>query len=331
MTKLPLTKVLLIILVLQGGILIFKNPSAAILQVNASSSEFIKFDPSAVTKIKIEQPDKSLELEKTTNGWILPASENIPADEGKIKQLINDLQELKTTSPIATSLSAAKKLKTGVDGYEKKLSILSGGKEEVLFFGSSPTFKKLYARLNGTDNTYIVDYQVSELTPNPDSWFSGSLLNITPKDLDLVEFEDILLEQSDGILGFATVPEDKQVDRKELEAFVNKLTQMSYSQMPKLAVPAGWEKAPVIVTYDLTLKGVKQNYLIKGPIKFKVEEKEEEKFFLKTGGQPFYFELSKYEIDALTAFSLDKILKEKEAKKEESEEKAPVEVPDVKN
>ncbi len=311
MTKLPITKVLLILLVVQGAILCFKNSSASILQVDSTSSQFVKIVPEAVKKIKIEQPDKSLELEKTADGWLMPSAENFPADSLKIDQLLHDLQALKATSPVATSLSAAKKLKTGVTGFEKKLTLVSEDGEEVIFLGSSPTFKKLYARVNGSDNTYIVDYQAAELSPSTTSWFSADVLKIQPKELELVEFKDIVLEQSDGILGFATIPENKEVDRKELQGFVNKLTEIAYSEIPLKVAPAGWEQAATVVSYDLMLKGAKQNYLIKGPIKQKVAEKDVEKYFLKAAQFPFYFELSKYEVDALTAFTLDKMLKDK--------------------
>ena len=121
MSKLSLKNILIIILILQVGIVSLMGTSSSILDVQTKTNQLLNLNVAGISKFKIEEKNGSIEIDKSADGWILTGYENFPADAKKIEKVFNDLSNLKATSPVATSLSAAKKLKTGVNEFVKKV------------------------------------------------------------------------------------------------------------------------------------------------------------------------------------------------------------------
>ncbi len=154
-----------------------------------AEEKLLSLDFSQVNNLVIKSAeDQSLVLNKQDSNWVLPESHNFPASTSKINSVVEKLLDMKKSWPVATTAISARQFKVAADSYEKKLSFLKDQQElQVIYFGTSPGFKKVHMRVDGSDDIYAVDFASYELPMRSQDWNETEYLKINSDDIESIE------------------------------------------------------------------------------------------------------------------------------------------------
>lgn len=273
----------------------------------SSGEALVQADQARVDRIVIEAPlQPALVLEKKDGVWRLPGHHNFPASADRVRQLLDKLAGLKPRLPVATSGSAAERFKVTNTDFERKL-VLAGGKETfaTLYLGDSPGFRRIYARKDGSDAVYEVEFGVHEASVKPDDWADKGFLRVKEDEVTRVELAGVALERKDGQWQAEGLGENEETVQSEAAAAVGKLAGLTFlSVLGTEAKPEYKQDAPV-VSGALTLKsGEKVDYVFSKP-------EQGSDYVLKTSAHDYYFKVAGYVVDELKEIKRDKLVRAK--------------------
>jgi len=98
----------------------------------------------------------------------------LPANDGKVTDLLNKLTSLSLSWPVATSSTSHERFEVADTKYQRKLVLNAG--EASLLFGTSPGYQQIHAR-GASDDVYAVKLATYEMPVNADDWLDKSLLH----------------------------------------------------------------------------------------------------------------------------------------------------------
>jgi hypothetical protein len=119
------------------------------------SRTVMEFSPAATTKLEIKSAERSVELTKS-NLWVLTRPLAARADQGKVGELLNDLQNLRVLDFV--SEKPADVHTYNLDEPEREITVFAGATGQTLLFGKPLTndSSKVYAKLKGADSIFTV-------------------------------------------------------------------------------------------------------------------------------------------------------------------------------
>lgn len=296
-----------VLLAIQLGLAAFIHFNAGGDFAARDGEALVQADQARVDRIVIEaQRQPALVLEKKDGTWRLPGHYDFPASSDRVQQLLDKLAGLKPRLPVATSGSAAERFKVADADFERKL-VLAGGKETfaTLYLGDSPGFRRIYARTDGSDAVYEVEFGVHEASVKPDDWADRGFLRVKEEEVTRAELPGITLERKDGQWLAEGLSEGEETVQAEAAAAVGKLAGLTFlSVLGSEARPEYKQDAPV-ASGALTLKsGEKVNYVFSKP-------EQGSDYVLKTSAHDYYFKVAGYIVDELKDLKREKLVRAK--------------------
>lgn len=280
----------------------------------------LSFEPETIDSIALWGPEEEhIRLSKSGDNWQLPELDGFPADSGRVSQLLNRLQQLKTGPAVASSRDAQKRFKVSEDSFERKLTLKSGDKEvATVYLGTTPGMRRIHARASDADAIYRVELSASDLPLDREPWQDNTLLQF-PKDeltelkvhglqLTRAESEDESQWQAQGL------KEGEQIDTDAVDELARILSNLRIGRVldsdsdtiasleePQLELEVARRNGEVI-TYQLS------------------QSAEDEQYVLKASSRPEYFHLPNFRAKTLLDSSKrEALVKEDSADKEEEE------------
>jgi hypothetical protein len=182
-----------------GGLLLLQLVAAAGLLFarggfgEPETGPLLAIDATKIDRLLIEESaDKSIALVKRDGRWFVaqpaaaageesaPPGADLPADAGKIDELLEKLAGLKAPWAVATTASARDRFEVGDENRQRHLLLESEGKTTgELLLGTSPGFRRLHVRIPGSDEIYEVDLTHFELSTTADEWLDKDVLRPT--------------------------------------------------------------------------------------------------------------------------------------------------------
>lgn len=129
-----------------------------------------------------------------SNDWKLESE--LPADGDKAEQLLSALMEQDPGFPIATSIGARKRFAVAEDAYERKIQVAGSFGETVVYLGSSPSFRKIHARVADAEEIYVLELNSFDAPAGESQWLDQQLLAI--KDVQDLTVDGTAFDQLDG-------------------------------------------------------------------------------------------------------------------------------------
>ncbi|MEO0437875.1 MAG: DUF4340 domain-containing protein, partial [Pseudomonadota bacterium] len=129
-----------------------------------------------------------------SNDWSLEST--LPADKSKAEQLLSALMAQDPGYPIATSTAARKRFAVAEEVYERKIRIAASSGETIVYLGSSPSFRKIHARVADAEEIYVLELNSYDAPTGDDQWLDQQLL-AKDKVLSLV-VDGTAFDQVDG-------------------------------------------------------------------------------------------------------------------------------------
>jgi hypothetical protein len=190
-----LNRILLVALLLQVVLIVGMGLAKENTSTTRVGKVFDNFDPAKVTKIKIlseakdasdaSQPAQtSVELVKEGTTWGVASADNYPADGTKVQETLDKLAKLKSRGEVLSKATYHKKLEVAEDKYQRKVTLTLDGKDITFFLGTSPSFKNVHLRKEGSNEVLQVgDLSVWEVGAKPWDWVNRTYVSIPDKDV----------------------------------------------------------------------------------------------------------------------------------------------------
>lgn len=240
-------------------------------------------DLSDIDEIIISDNKTDILIKKSLNNWVLPEHNNLPVDKSKYQSLISKLSDIKLSWPVSTSSTSIKRFEVANDNYQKKITLKSNGDiKDVLYLGTSPSFKKVHARLNEQTEVYAVNFNNYDAPVEFKSWFDNTLLSVKeqPKEIKTSSYQ--LVNQN----GMWVVPNKKngKVEKQDvLRDIVSTVTNIKAEDIAKKEEVQKIKNTKPATLIEVTTDNINKKYEL-----YKLKEKT----FIRAGGDNNYFKVN---------------------------------------
>jgi hypothetical protein len=253
---------------------------------------------SGVERISLDDGSgQSCVMSRVNHQWQLDNYHKLPADQKKVKAVLDKLEKDKSGWPVATTESSRLRFKVADNEYRKKLVLTSDTGDKALYLGVSPGFRQLNVRRQGEEQVYTVKLNDYDFSLKEEDWLDKTLLQ--PKaDINSIKAADFTLSKEKGKWSLAD--NDKPVDSKQ----VTKLT----SALAHLRVQSAEEKTAEGNAYQINLHAGDKEYQYK---LFKVAEDH----YISRNDYPVAFKISESDYKTLTVADASQLI-EKDVSKD---------------
>ncbi len=220
--------------VILSGVLAAQLALAAALTISGNDhaafrarEPLLTFGIDGIDEIAIDESDtKSVTLKKQGDRWIVPSFGDFPADGPKVKTLLGKLASLKKGWPVATTSDAAERFKLTGKDHERRIVLKSGGKSVgAVLIGTSPAFRQVHARVDGSDEVYNVAFASYDAGTRGEDWIDNGVLAIPEDKIASITAGDVTLERKDGKFTIAGLADNEEPVASAIGSLVRAVTQ----------------------------------------------------------------------------------------------------------
>ena len=235
------------------------------------------------------------------DGWSIPAYFSAPVDKTKVTGLLDKLANIKQGFVVATSAAAARRFKVDSGSYENHL-ILQKADEPLadLYVGTSPAFRQVHARREGSDEIVTIPLSSFELDNQTDKWLDTSVATIKDDDLIGLSFASFTLKKNNDTWQLEGLEDDKRSNRKEIDALVTKARGLTVQDVLDPAKVSTLFDQPVFRFSAVKKGGEKVDYLF--------AEGEKDFYVLKMSNRNNYFKVQTLPVDNLQKVTREKLV-----------------------
>lgn len=256
---------------------------------NAPMEPMAPFEQDGIDEIFVgDEFDNETVLRRVGERWILPELENLPADTAMVEKLINAITGGDTGWPVASSVAASQRFQVASYHYQRRISMRGDDKLLGSFFlGSSPGFRKVYARNQAQRAIYSILFNSHDAPGNSGAWLDRKLLQIrTPVS---IVGDSYSLQRQDGewLSGIGQKP-----DERELLALLSALRSLQIdgvanedAQRDLAEIEADLVLAVGSLAGEVTLELLHQA----------------DRYFIRSSEYPLAFTISAHDYDRLTS------------------------------
>lgn len=136
----------------------------------------------------------TVELHKIDGSWTLPAVDDYPASDTRVKDALTKLVAIDTKRLITRTASSQKRLQVSAEEYVRRIEIkTSAGSSYVLLLGSSPSYGATHVRLASKDETYLAgDISSWEFGTTTTSWVDTAYVSVPEEQISSVTIKNAL-------------------------------------------------------------------------------------------------------------------------------------------
>ncbi len=292
----------MVLLFVQIGLTLTFYASDKGIGEGAPDTPFLTFSPDAVHSLQLTNGDgKSVVIEKNKDGWIIPAHFSAPADQSKVKVLLDKLAGMKQGFVVATTEDAAKRFKVDSKSFEKHVVLQDGDKTLADFYvGTSPAFRQVHARRAENDQIVTIPLSSFELESSADKWLDTSLATIKDTDLIGLTVGDIKLTKEKDGWQLEGLKEGEKINKEEVNVLLTKVRGLAIQDVLDPTKFSALFAQPAFRFSTVRKGGKKVEYLFaKGQDDF---------YVLKMSDQNLYLKVHSLPVEALQKVTRDKLV-----------------------
>lgn len=219
---------LLVILLLLQGLLVLLIHWPQNEPASGGMTSLLAFNENAVDEILLQGPGHEvIKITRGKHGWELPGYFHLPADDGKVQQLISRLSKINPGWSVATTRESAERFEVGKEHYQRKVVLLQAGKPVAsLLVGTSTGLRKVYARIPGDNRIYAIDLTTYELALKQVAWMDKMLLAIKHKP-GFLQGKDFVIRRKNDIWLLDKVKGNEILDQQKVTRLLNQLQDLT--------------------------------------------------------------------------------------------------------
>jgi hypothetical protein len=232
--------------------------------------------------------DNETMLSEVGGRWLLPELESLPADGAMVEKLLDSVATREGSWPVANSVAARQRFRVASYHYRRRISFFEG--EDLLgtlLLGTSPGFRKIYARNEDQDSIYSVRFSAQDAPGYTGGWLDKKLLQTRAPVRISADAYSLQREGSGWVSGVGQVP-----DERELVALLSTLRNLQIDGLASGDAHrdlADAEADMVFVVESLAGKVTLELFLLEG------------KHYIHSSEYPLFFTLSAYDYDRLAS------------------------------
>ncbi len=213
----PLTNALILIFIIQSAMVASLYWPDTDLIKALNHEQFVLFDAYLLDEIHVgdEQGNEAVLL-KAGNHWILSDLTGLAIDPGLIEKLLQGVIHARTGWPVANTVAARQRFQLTDYNFQRRLTLIGNGELlGTIYLGSSPGFKKVYARNSTQDAIFTIPFNIFDASGSEGDWLDKRILQ-TPSPLTITS-DGYTLHKQDGkwLTDTGQIP-----DSRELEALL---------------------------------------------------------------------------------------------------------------
>jgi hypothetical protein len=299
---------LMIVLIAQIGLIalvLFRGNS---LDAFSTEEKLLNLTQDELTGITIyEGKDKKLVLKKENGTWVIPDYNSFPAAKSKIAQTIGELLKTIRSWPVAQTESAAKKLKLTEEEFDRKIDFAVGDQVTTFYLGTSPTYKKVHAKLADQPETYVINFGTYQLGADQADWLDKEYLTIPDDQIAVLEVNDLKLSRVENNWQLEGLGVEEEINTPEAQAAVNSIARLVFVEVlgSETRTEYNLEKPKVSAKITKT-DGTTREYKL-------AKHSKEDFYVLKVSDQPYYFKVANFAADSVDKAKREAVVKKKEA------------------
>lgn len=259
-----------------------------------AEDRLLAFDRKAVDRLRIEGGDNSLLLARRGDKWLLPQSDDFPADKGGVDRLLDKLDAMKKGWPVATTSGATRRFKVADDQFERKLGLMSGEQTLAeLYVGTSPGFRKVHVRPADEEAVFATDFNTWEASTKVDDWIDKAVLAIEEEEVVRVDMPGYALTGEGGEFRVVGLVEGEDTDRAASRALVRRLVGLRVQSLLGTEAKPNYRQDAPDLEIMLTRKGG-------DVLRYSFSKPEEDGYYvLKRSDLVHYFKVPEFTVDPI--------------------------------
>ena len=245
------------------------------------------FDRTLVDEIYIgDEFDNETVLRKSGDRWSLPELENLPADTAMVDKLLDAIAVTESRWPVADSIPARQRFQVASYYYQRRISLLANNETlGSIFLGSSPGFRRVYARNESQDAIYAIPFNNHDAPGTSGSWVDRKLLQIRTPVRITADTYSLQRQGLDWQSGIGQPP-----DNRELEALLAALRSLQIDGLAgeDTQRDLAEAEADLLLSVESLAGKVTLELFSQG-----------DKYFIHSSEYPVFFTISAYDYDRL--------------------------------
>lgn len=294
LTALLVGQVALAALLYGGGEAASDPQGGALAEVDTRNADAVRIASDAETTLRLDRGED--------DSWTVPAVDGFPADPARIERLLNQLGGMDAVMPVANSESARTRLRVATDQYERRIELIADGEPQAtVYFGESAGTGRVYARAEGEDAIYEVEFALWETTAEAAKWLDRSVPAVQRQRIRQVQLPDFQLRRNGPSERWQVVDNGavRPASVDQASQLLGRLNRPQIEGVARAESPEGeadWR-------YTLTTHGGER-------VRFRYfrADGEGEPAYLYRQGQPWRYEVAQSRLVALTETAPDKLL-----------------------
>lgn len=294
-----------LLLVQVGAVVLLERPSDELATFNAARP-LVDVNAADVDELIIDGDGKELVIKREDGRWVLPDQGRFPVSAKKLDGFLKKLLAAKPSWPVGTTQVAAKQLEVSPDAFERKIQLL--GKGAVLsevYLGSSPGYRKVHARLEGSPNTHVIDFNAFDAATNPESWRDGDLLRLSEGDLEKIDMGAFALARGENGFEPVGMAENEQREPDAVAEVVRAVTTLHFTDELGDEGKKAFDQGELILEFSLKPK---DREVVKYTV---VAPAQADHYILKASNLPYFFAVPKKQFDDLRAVERKQLVQAK--------------------
>jgi hypothetical protein len=279
----------------------------------APQSPLISVDPKTIDRLAIDGPvgnddsnpqangaTQRVELARKDNHWILPGSFDAPADDTKVRTLLEKLEQGKRGSPVGSTSESQRRFHVADNVYERHLVAQAGGKTVAeLWVGSATVFRKTAVRVASDGDVYAIDLANWDVPSGAGEWLDNGLVKVDPATLTRIDITgskaSLGLEHETGdkpgwkaVQGSAQVAKGRELNTRRAQALADMIGRLRIDGVLGNKPQDDWNvDKPSLRLVLATAKGE--------PVTWSISKMASgDDYVLKASDKPWYFQLKNY-------------------------------------
>lgn len=249
-----------ILLVFQIVLAIGLKMTESTYQTVEATAALVPIDFAKVNKIVIEQNagvKNKVTLQKDGAAWVMPDYHKARASQISVNQLTEVLKNLKKGLPVATTNGAVERFKLKPDNSVRTISLYQEGSTDpsVLYLGTSPGFKSIYAKTAKSNEIYTIPLAEYQVLATPADYLDRSIAFFSAPEITGLEVNNLKL-QLNSSNKWEVTSDGKTQPVRSLNAlpFVNQFGEISINSIKGEKELPSFDSEHPELTYKIKLK-----------------------------------------------------------------------------
>jgi len=278
---------LFLLLVAQLGIYAWLVTGEQLESAALESRTLLDVNASLVDRIRVEDGEGGeAELHLHAGHWVLPEYDNLPADDARIANLLEQFTAVDPGWPVAHTHAARQRFQVAPYLFQRRITLYNDERElGSVFLGTSPGFRKIHARAADVDPIYSLELDQFNLPATAEGWLDAELLRVRAPLRITADGYSLDMQTGEWRLGSGKAP-----DKREMQALLEALRHLRVTGIatPGEATAAEATEADLILqVLSVTGEATLEFYTL------------DDAHFVRSSVYPQLFRLSDYQFDKL--------------------------------